>query len=96
MTKRINEKLNELRRDLHREATELLQKQVLRGTRWLLPKNPENLREERNKRARLEEALCLNKPLAAAYYMNEDLRFLWSLPDKRNTGAHLQDPDCKG
>jgi len=89
--KLMNEKLTELRRDLYREATDLLQKNVLKGTRWLLLKNPENLRDDRNERARLEEALSLNKPLATAYYMKEDLRFLWSLPNKATASAHLQD-----
>jgi len=42
--KLMNEKLTELRRDLYREATDLLQKDVLKGSRWLLLKNPENLR----------------------------------------------------
>jgi len=88
--KLMNEKLTELRRDLYREATDLLQKDVLKGSRWLLLKNPENLRDDRNERARLEEALSLNKPLATAYYMKEDLRLLWSLPDKASAEAHLQ------
>jgi transposase len=89
--KLMNEKLTELRRDLYREATDLLQKQVLKGTRWLLLKNPENLQDHRNERARLEEALNLNKPLAIAYYLKEDLRLLWSLPDKATAAAHLED-----
>jgi len=89
--KLMNEKLTELRRDLYRETTDLLRKDVLKGSRWLLLKNPENLREDRNERARLEEALSLNKPLATAYYMKEDLRLLWSLPDKATAQAHLQD-----
>jgi transposase len=89
--KLMNEKLTDLRRDLYREATDLLQKNVLKGTRWLLLKNPENLRDERNERARLEEALSLNKPLAIAYYMKEDLRFMWSLPSKATAAAHLKD-----
>lgn len=89
--KLMNEKLSELRRDLYREATDLLQKQVLKGTRWLLLKNTENLRNDRNERARLEKALSLNKPLATAYYMKEDLRLLWYLPNKAAAEAHLQD-----
>jgi transposase len=89
--KLFNEKLTQLRRDLYREATDLVEKEVLKGTRWLLLKNPENLKEDRNERARLEEALSLNKPLAAAYYMKEDLRLLWSLPDKATAQAHLDD-----
>ena len=52
-------------------------KAVLKGTRWLLLKNPENLDEERDERKRLEKALKLNKPLATAYYMKEDLRQIW-------------------
>jgi transposase len=87
----MNEKLTQLRRDLHREATDLLQKNVLKGTRRLLLKNPENLRDDRNERARLEEALSLNKPLVTAYYMKEDLRLLRSLPDKASAAAHLRD-----
>jgi transposase len=89
--KLFNEKLTELRRDLYREATDLLHKNVLKGTRWLLLKNPENLDDERNERSRLEEALSLNKPLATAYYMKEDLRLLWSLPDKASAEVHLRD-----
>ena len=57
-------------------------KKVLKGTRWLLLKNPENLDEEREKK-RLDEALALNKPLATAYYMKEDLRQIWDQPGKR-------------
>lgn len=69
MIKLYNDRLSNLRRDLHREAEGPLQKNVLKGTRWLLLKNPENLDDERDERKRLEEALQLNRPLAAAYYM---------------------------
>src|SRR3954470_14236763 len=36
--KLFNEKLSDLRRALHREATDVAQKKVLKGTRWLLLK----------------------------------------------------------
>ena len=88
--KLMNEKLAELRRDLYREATDLLLKEVLKGTSWLLLKNPENLRDKWNERARLEEALSLNKPLYTGYYMKEDLRLLWGMPDKAAAEIHLQ------
>lgn len=87
--KLMNEKLSELRRDLFREATDHLRKNVLKGARRLLLKNPENPRDDRNERVRLEEALSVNKPLATAYYMKEDLRLLWSLPDKAAAEVHL-------
>jgi transposase len=63
--KLFNDKLSDLRRDLYREATDLLHKNILKGTRWLLLKNPENLDEKRSERERLDEALRINQPLAA-------------------------------
>lgn len=80
LVKLLNEKLTELRRQLYREAVGPLGRQVLKGTRWLLLKNPENLDDERGERARLEEALRLNHSLAVAYYLKEDLRQFWEQP----------------
>jgi transposase len=81
--KLFNEKLSDLRRALHREATDMLQKKVLKGTRWLLLKAAENLDEERDEKTKLEEALALNKSLATAYYLKEDLRQFWEQPGKK-------------
>ncbi len=50
VVKLFNEKLSDLRRELHREATDQLEKQVLKGTRWLLLKNPENLDDAKGER----------------------------------------------
>lgn len=80
--KLMNEKLTALRRDLYRQATDDLHKEVLKGTRWLLLKNPENLCDERQERQRLEDALQLNQPLATAYYLKEELRLFWEQPHK--------------
>jgi transposase len=81
--KLFNDKLSDLRRQVQQEAQTTLQKKVLKGTRWLLLKNPENLDPKRNEKQRLEEALRLNQPLATAYYLKEDLRQLWDQPDKQ-------------
>jgi transposase len=78
--KLFNEKLSDLRRALHREATDVMEKKVLKGTRWLLLKAAEDLDEEKDE---LAEALELNKSLAAAYYLKEDLRQFWEQPGKR-------------
>jgi transposase len=43
VVKLFNDKLSELRRQLYREATEVQHKAVLKGTRWLLLKSPENI-----------------------------------------------------
>jgi transposase len=81
--KLFNEKLSDLRRALHREATDVMQKKVLKGTRWLLLKASENLDAEKDEKKKLEEALALNKSLAVAYYLKEDLRQFWEQPGKR-------------
>ena len=80
--KLFNDKLSDLRRALYREATDVMQKAVLKGTRWLLLKNPENLDTEKDEKQRLKEALALNKPLATAYYLKDDLRRFWNQPGK--------------
>jgi transposase len=80
--KLFNEKLSDLRRALHREATDVMQKEVLKGTRWLLLKAAENLDEKRDEKTKLKEALALNQSLATAYYLKEDLRQFWEQPGK--------------
>jgi transposase len=89
--KLFNEKLSDFRRELHREATDQMHKEVLKGTRWLLLKNPENLDPKRKERERLEEALRMNQPLATVYYMKEDLRQIWEQPDKATAAQVLED-----
>jgi transposase len=89
--KLFNEKLSAFRRELYREATERLHKEILKGTRWLLLKNPENLDPRRNERERLDEALRMNQPLATVYYMKEDLRQIWEQEDKAMARRVLQD-----
>jgi transposase len=91
VVKLFNEKLSAFRRELYHQASGKEDRQVLKGTRWLLLKNPENLDEDRNELQRLEEALRLNKPLATAYYLKEDLRQIWSQPDKRSARRVLRD-----
>jgi transposase len=87
--KLYNDKLTALRRDLYREAVDGLDKDVLKGIRWLLLKNPENLDPKKRERERLDEALALNESLFIAYYMKDQLRLLWSQPDKRTAGKFL-------
>ena len=88
--KLFNDKLSDLRRSLYHRA-EADQKKVLKGARWLLLKNPENLDTDKDEKQRLEEALALNKPLAVAYYLKEDLRRFWEQPGKRFATAFLND-----
>ncbi len=86
--KLFNDKLSNFRRDLQRDADKL-GKETLKGTRWLLLKNPENLDDKRDEKLRLEAALKLNQPLATVYYMKDELRQLWNQPDKETADRSL-------
>ena len=55
---------------------------MLKGIRWLLLKHPEDLEHEHDEHKRLHEALVLNQPLALAYYMADEFRRFWEMPDK--------------
>ena len=89
--KLFNEKLTQLRRDIYWETTDLLHREVLKGTRWLLVKNWGNLSDKRNEKKRLLEALRINEPLATAYYMKEELGILWKQQDKPSANSFLND-----
>lgn len=90
VVKLLNDKLTELRRDLYREVQDL-QKHVLKGVRWLLLKRERNLDDDRNERQRLRAALELNRPLATAYYLKEELDLFWNQPDKHAAKSFLAD-----
>ena len=77
LMKLFHEKLTELRRQLYNEATDRMHKNVLKGIRWLLLMNDENLDDKKGDRQRLLEALKLNESLAIAYYLKEELRLFW-------------------
>jgi len=90
VVKLFNDKLSALRRQLFHELNQQ-ERRLLKGTRWLLLKNPENLDAERNEQQRLQDALELNTPLTLAYYMKEDLRQIWQQPKKAIARRVLRD-----
>jgi transposase len=89
--KLFNDRLADFRRERQREAEGPLGKKVLKGTRWLILKNPENLDEAKGERTRLEEALRINQPLAKAYYMKEEFRHFWEQPSVVEATRFLDD-----
>lgn len=91
IVKLFNEKLSNFRRDLYHTLTSESDRILLKGTRWLLLKNPDNLDATRNEQQRLQEALQINAPLATVYYMKEDLRTLWNYPGKVSAERFLDD-----
>jgi len=89
--KLYNEKLSKLRRALYHQLKDTMQKDVLKGVRWLLLKKPENLDETRNEPERLQEALRLNEPLATAYYLKDALNEIWEQDDQATAAELLMD-----
>jgi transposase len=91
VVKLFNDKLSALRRELYHQAQTDSDRRVLKGTRWLLLKNPENLDPKRDEQQRLQDALALNTPLTLAYYLKEDLRQIWTQVNKRTARRVLRD-----
>jgi transposase len=89
--KLYNERLSEFRRQLYHQVTTSMEKEIIKGTRWLLLKNPENLDPQRDEHQRLQQALQLNQPLATVYYMKEDLRQLWSQANQKKADLFFND-----
>jgi len=89
--KLFNDKLSAFRRELFRSLVDDDERRLLKGTRWLLLKNPENLDPQMNERERLQDALNLNTPLTTAYYLKEDLRQIWQQKSKAVARLVLND-----
>jgi transposase len=80
VVKLMNEKLDDLRRQLVREAGDEEAGRTIKGLRWLLLHRQENL--EKDARSRLDKALRLNEPLAKGYLLKEELNELWEQPNR--------------
>jgi len=74
VVKLFNEKLSKFRRHLYNHLADKEDQKLIKGTRWLLLKNPENLQQRNDEPRRLEKALEINQPLSTVYYMKEELR----------------------
>jgi len=70
-------------------------KKVLKGSRWLLLKNTENLR--RKDQRRLQELMALNKPLQQAHLLKEDFTQFYTCPNRDQAATFLQHwvAECK-
>ena len=90
VVKLFNDRLSKLRHQLYYETTNYLHSQALKGLRWILLKNPENLQKKKNEKEQLEKALKVNKPLATAYYLKEELRQLWNQETKADAEEYLK------
>ncbi len=86
--KLMNERLDDLRREMVREAEGPL-KLKIKGPRFLLLRHPKNLTDAQI--PKLEQALHLNEPLLLAWYLKEELRELWNQTSRTQMKAFLAD-----
>lgn len=77
VVKLMNEKLDDIRRVQYSMEKDVNKRKVLKGSRYLLLKNGEDIFDGEYK-TRLENALDMNKPLSQAYYLKEQLREIWT------------------
>lgn len=82
--KNLNDALSKARRVIQNEADDET-KASLKGCRWWLVKNRENLDDEDS--TRLEQALAASPELKACYQLKEDFRDWFNSPIDRQTAA---------
>ena len=83
VVKLMNDTLDTLRRQAYAQEADLMKRKILKGTRWLLLCNGEDIYDSCHKN-RLENALELNAPLMKGYYLKETLREIWTQPSKQD------------
>lgn len=89
IVKLMNEKLDKVRRDTYNQETDENRRRLIKGQRWLLLANGDNL--SANAETRLYKALDINRPLATAYYLKESLRRVWWQDNKHDASLVLDD-----
>ena len=80
--------IDKVRRDEYLKATDQ-EKKVLKGSRYLLLKNPENLKDDQH--IRLEEVLALNETLSILYVLKGQLKMIYYYSDRRKVKQTLDD-----
>ena len=84
----VNQKLDDLRREMVREATGPM-RQTVKGIRYLLLMGRTNV--EKEKLPRLDKALKHNEPLLTGYLLKEALGLLWEQPTYGQMRAFLHE-----
>lgn len=90
VVKLMNEKLDLLRRQLWHSEKDVNKRKVIKGTRWMLLRNGQDIFDTEFKN-RLENVLNLNEPLMIAYYLKEDLKEIWNQLNKTDAEKVLEE-----
>jgi transposase len=87
IVKHLNEAVDGVRRELWRQLTSK-EKVTVKGTRWLLLKNPWNLNQDQNER--LSTLVRWNTPLVRAWYLKEAFQLFWDYKQPWRAEQHLR------
>jgi transposase len=87
IVKHLNEAVDAVRRELWRQVTSK-EKVAVKGTRWLLLKNPWNLNQDQKER--LSTLVRWNTPLVRAWYLKEAFQLFWSFKQPWRAERHLR------
>mgnify|MGYP001643779988 CR=1 FL=1 len=82
VVKLMNEKLDDMRWVQYYMEKDINKGKVMKGTRYLLLRNGADI-FDKEYRTTLDNALDMNKPLSQAYYLKEQLREIWTQPNKQ-------------
>ncbi len=82
----VNKAIDQTRRDIARELNEQ-DKQVIKGSRFLLLRGLESLNE--HSLSKLMDLMEVNEPLYAAYLLKEDLRTFWNQTNEQSGAVFL-------
>lgn len=90
VVKLMNDHLDTIRRLAYHMEKDINKRNVLKGTRYLLLGNGDDILDGKHK-TRLENALAMNEPLSKAYYLKEQLREIWAQTCKADAERVLND-----
>lgn len=90
VVKLMNEAVDDVRRQLYAQETDINKRRIIKGTRYLLLRSGRDVFDKEYK-SRLDNALSLNEPLSKAYYLKEQLREIWQQGTKQEAEQALHD-----
>ncbi len=91
-----NKSLDDVRIMLYHKEKDIHKRKVIRSSKWVVLKNKENLSGEVRKQGvapeieQLQIALQVNQPLAAAYYLKEELKEIWRQETKEEAALEVE------
>lgn len=90
VVKLMNDHPDTIRRLAYHMEKDINKRNVLKGTRYLLLGNGDDILDGKHK-TRLENASAMNEPLSKAYYLKEQLREIWAQTCKADAERVLND-----